>query len=162
MKKILFLIILLILFLSASTVNAGLFGPSRFECERYSIEIPEGFSETEGWEMFGPEDDIYLGTGIPEKGETNRYLNIYEVDSFDNVSKKNDDYINRDVIERYNESDLLVEKCQNGENNFTYAEFSKLGHNYVIFISWDGNLEELSLSDDVDLIKDIVYSLEHK
>ncbi len=35
------------LFLTVTTVIAGLFGPSRIECTQYSIECPKGFGITE-------------------------------------------------------------------------------------------------------------------
>ncbi|MBR0371297.1 MAG: hypothetical protein IJH63_11340 [Methanobrevibacter sp.] len=164
MKKFLFFISILFIFLSVSSVGAGLFGPNTISCEQFSIEIPDGFEITDGWSSLDKHvDEIYLGTGVPINGEVHRYLNMNEVKSFDNLSIKNKysgiDYI---VVENYTENNLLVEKCQGNEKNFTYAEFNKDGYNYIIFINFDGEIEKLNLADDVSLIKGIISSTKHK
>ena len=52
---------------------------SDMECQQFSIELPSGFEETDGW---GSDDEhvneIYAGTGIPGKGEVHRWLQIEE------------------------------------------------------------------------------------
>ena len=53
MKKSIILISILVLFLSASTVNAGLFGPPTAECELFGIEIPDEYYTSDGYDPFG-------------------------------------------------------------------------------------------------------------
>ena len=161
MKKSYVLITALILFLSISTVSAGLFGFGTIECDQFSIDIPSGFSITEGWESY-PElhvNHIWLGTGIPTGDETHRWFDMSENKVY------NDDLVhNKVVVENYTEDNLLIEKChsENGADNFTYAEFDKEGHHYVITISWKNDLEKLNLADDVELIKKVIDSTKHK
>ena len=161
MKKEYILITIIILFLSVSAVSAGLFGPSTIECDKFSIDIPSGFHTTEGWED-APElhvNHIWLGTGIPSGDETHRWFDMSE-----NKAYKDDLVHSKVVVKKYTEDDLLVEKCHSadGDTNFTYAEFDKEGHHYVITISWENDLEKLDLADDVELIKDVMDSTEHK
>ena len=163
-KKLIILIIFLTLFLSISSANAWFFGSSGLSCQQYTINVPDGFSTTEAWEGSDNEKDIYLGTGIPSKGETARYLRMYEVPSFDKIYEKGNVLIPSDktIVENYTEDNLLVQKCYSGPTNFTYAEFSKDGHNYVLYIEWKGDLNNLNLTDDVNMIKGIMDSTKHK
>lgn len=163
MKKLFILIGIVLLFLSVSTVNAVLFWPDTIECEQFSIEIPSGFSETEGWadHLEKPQDYVYVGTGIPNKGETHRMLEVCELTSNNNAR------INGTiVVENYTADNLLLQKCQvpeyNKDKNYTYVEFDKDGHHYAITITWDNNIEKLNLSDDVELVKKVIDSTKHK
>lgn len=163
MKKLIILISILILFLSVTTASAGFFGFGTIECEQFSIDIPSGFSETEGWiDMHEkPKDYVYVGTGIPNNGETHRILEVRELTS------NNDARINGTiVVENYTADNLLLQKCQgqeyNSNKNYTYVEFDKDGHHYAITITWDNNIEKLNLSDDVELVKKVIDSTKHK
>lgn len=154
MKKLFVAISILIIFLSVATVTAGLFGPDTIECQQFSIEVPSGFQITDGWED-NHINDVYVGTGVPMNGETHRIFKMTEISSSNDAS--NQDKV---VVEKYDDGNLLAEKCQSedGKDNYTYAEFDKEGHHFVINISWENNLEKLNLNEDVKLIKDVMGS----
>ena len=161
MKRFLVFASVLLLFLSVSTASAWLFGPPTIECDKFSIEYPDGFQMTDGWSGLDEHiDKVYLGTGIPRNGETHRYFEMWEVLSFDNLT---DDM---DVVEDYTEGDLKVMKghvYEAGEyKNFTYATFDKGGRHYFVKISWDNDIEQLDLAGDVKLIKTVRDSTKPK
>lgn len=166
MKKFyFFIILLLILLVSVSSVNG-------MSCKQFSMSIPDGFAETEGWGSDGEHtDEIYVATGIPRPGEVHRWLEIHEVGTTDEF--KDFDYSNLTesgiVLENYSNGNLFVAKCRvpgydGGINreNFTYAHFDKGGYHYEMFITYSGNINNLKLSDDVSLIKELIDSIKHR
>ncbi|SFL34784.1 hypothetical protein SAMN02910297_00638 [Methanobrevibacter olleyae] len=174
MKKFIFLItFILILFVSLSSVNAGLFWDTTMECQQFSITLPEGFSESEGW---GSNDEhtneIYAGTGIPSGDEVHRWLVIQELGTTKNYTDFydfGDRLDNKVVVDNYTNGSLLVEKCYsitskrfNGIENYTYAEFDKDGYHYGMLISYESDLDDLKLSTDVELVKNVMNSVNHK
>lgn len=160
MKKSMIFISILLLFLFVNTVNAGFFGFGTIECEQFSIDIPSGFSETEGWIDMPekPQDYVYVGTGVPRNGETHRILEVRDL-TLNNSNYRYDNI----VVENYTENNLLLQKCHDANNkNYTFTEFDKDGHHYVITITWDNDLEKLNLSNDVDIVKNVIDTIKHK
>lgn len=167
MKKIYFVIILILIALvSLSAVNA------RMGCQQFSISIPDGFAETEGWGSSSEHiDEVYVANGIPGPGKVHRWLEIHEVGTTDEF--KDFDYSNLTesgfILDKYTDGNLFVAKISipgfdNGVivENFTYAHFDKDGYHYEMFISYKGNINNLKFSDDVTLIKDLKNSVKHR
>ncbi len=165
MKKLFFfLAIILVVFCSLSSVNA-------LSCQRFSIDLPDGFEETDGWGARVHVNDIYAGTGIPFNGKVHRWLEIKETGTageykdFDYTKVFEREYL----LDDYSDGNLYVAKFNipnfdNGivKENFTYAHFDKDGYHYEMYISYNGNKNNLKLSDDVDMIKGVQNSLKHK
>ena len=165
MKKLFFfLAIILVVFCSLSSVNA-------LSCQRFSIDLPDGFEETAGWGARVHVNDIYAGTGIPFNGKVHRWLEIKETGTageykdFDYTKVFEREYL----LDDYSDGNLYVAKFNipnfdNGivKENFTYAHFDKDGYHYEMYISYNGNKNNLKLSDDVDMIKGVQNSLKHK
>lgn len=166
MKKIFFFLILILSVLSSLTIVSAM------DCQQFSINLPDGFAKTEGW---GSNDEhvneIYAGTGIPKKGEVHRWLQIEEA----GLSAEYDDYDynplfeSEYLLENYTKDDLFVGKISAPNfdegvihENFTYAHFDKNGYHYEMIITYNGNINNLKLSDDVELVKEVKNSLKHK
>ena len=157
MKKVLVLLTIMILFFSLTAVSAYSSGRPTIQCQKFSIDIPEGFEKTEAWSDYDkPVNEVFLGTGIPKKGEVHRYLIMDEVSSFPKFSKK------IIVYENYTDGNLKIFKCRNPKEdvfeNFTLSEFNKEGHHFVIFINYAGDITRLNMNDEVKLVKDIKES----
>ncbi len=166
MKKLFFFIaIILVVLCSLSSVNA-------MSCQQFSIDLPSGFEETEGWGSDAEHiNEIYAGNGIPFNGKVHRWLQIEEVgtaeeyEGYDYSTLFDSEYL----LENYTEGNLFVGKF-NAPNfkkgvideNFTYAHFDKDGYHYEMLITYNGNIKNLKLSDDVNLVKGVQNSLKHK
>ena len=166
MKKLFFFIaIILVVLCSFSSVNA-------MACQQFSIDLPSGFEETDGWGSSAEhKNEIYAGNGIPFNGKVHRWLEIQETGTSDEY--KDFDYSNvfesEYLLDDYSEGNLYVAKFNipnfdNGivKENFTYAHFDKGGYHYEMYISYNGNINNLKLSDDVDMVKGVQNSLKHK
>ena len=170
MKKLLLLISVLFIFLSISTVCAGLFGPETAECKKFSIEVPDGYFKSDGYSP-SYESGFYLACSWSDKDNiTDRTLHISEVASFDDYNRSETEVI----IENYTDGDIKAEKCYdfnesvlvgnkyvNG-SNYTHIEFSKDGHHYVIENEFEGKYEDIDLKKDVELVKQVRDTLKHK
>ena len=168
MKKLFILITALILFLSVSTVCAGLFGPPTAECKLFSIEIPEEYSTTDGYNPSG-EHGFYLGDwGNNDKPD--RTLHMWEVTSPEDLNRSNTEQI----IETHEIDGIKIDKCYDynesvvvGNNivkgsNYTHVEFDKDGHKYVIENSFNGKYEDIDLKKDIELVKQVKDTIKHK
>ena len=167
MKKLFFCIGIILIFLCClSSVNA-------LSCQQFSIDLPDGFEETDGWGSSAEHtNEIYAGNGIPFNGKVHRWLQIEEMGSSTDYKDYYDfDEItgNQYLLENYTEGDLFVAKYNvpNLETsvireNFTYAHFDKDGYHYGMIITYNGNINNLRLSDDVDLVKGVKDSLRHR
>lgn len=165
MKKLFFCIGIILIFLCClSSVNA-------LSCQQFSIDLPDGFEETDGWGGVYHKDYIYAGTGIPFNGEVFRWLKIQEVGNseeykdFDYSKLYGSEYL----LDEYSDGNLYVAKFNipNFENeaikeNFTYAHFDKDGYHYEMYVSYEGNINNLKLSDDVAMIKELRDSVKHR
>ncbi|MBQ6100256.1 MAG: hypothetical protein IJL02_10410 [Methanobrevibacter sp.] len=174
MKKPMILITALILFLSITTVSAGLFGPPTAECKLFGIEIPEDYGTSDGYDPFG-ETGFYVVDWNNQNG-TDRTLHISEVSSFDDWNHSESEQ----VIETYDDGDVKTELCYDPEKtmyvseynsykgedvygyNYTFTEFTKDGHNYVIINEFEGDYHDIDLKKDADIAKQIKKSLWHK
>ena len=56
---------------------------------------------------------------------------------------------------RFDHNGIIHENC-------TYAYFDKAGYHYEMIITYKGNINNLKLSDDVKLVKEVKDSLKHK
>ena len=174
MKKSIIIISILILFLSASTVNAGLFGPPTAECKLFGIEIPDEYGTSDGYDPFG-ETGFYLVDWNNQNG-TDRTLRISEVSSFDDWNHSESEQ----VIDTYDDGDVKTELCYDPEKtmyvqeynsykgedvygyNYTFTEFTKDGHNYVIINEFEGDYHDIDLKKDAEIAKQVKKSLWHK
>lgn len=166
MKKFFcFISIVLIILCCLSSVNA-------LSCQRFSIDLPDGFEETDGWGSSAEHiNDIHAGNGIPFNGKVHRWLEIKEMGTSEEY--KDFDYSNvfesEYLLDDYSEGNLYVCKFNipnfdNGivKENFTYAHFDKDGYHYEMYISYNGNINNLKLSDDVAMVKELRDSLKHR
>lgn len=144
---------------------------SDMACQKFSIELPSGFEETDGWGSDNEHiNEIYAGTGIPNKGEVHRWLTIIEAgtteeyEGYDYSTLYNSEYL----LDDFSDDDLYVGKFSapktqsNDSGNFTYAHFDKNGYHYEMVIKYNGNINSRSLSEDVDLVKGVKNSVHHK
>lgn len=165
MKKkfvIAILIVLLVAILSVNFVSAWW---DTFECEGFSIEIPEGLTKASGYSPTTPPNHIPLVSKDRERWDYNA-IDLSEV-----PLEKLPDNIN--IVENHTEGDLTIVKGQISDgvypnyydgDNITYAEFDKEGkHFYLVMNHYNKcTLDEINLNDDVKLIKEIKESIKLK
>ena len=169
MKKLIILISI-ILFLSITTVAAGLFGPDTIECPKFSIEIPENYYKSPEWydndnTIFS--DSLYLWGN---EGNIERNLMMYEVSSFDDFNRSSTE----EILETTEIDGISIDKCYDSEdsvfsdgktiygNNYTLAKFEKDGHYYIITNDFKGDSDDLDIKSDANLVKEIKNSLKIK
>ena len=148
--------------LAMSTVSAFLFGPDTVECEEFSVEVPKIFKDGGEASAVDPVHTICLHTGLVEVGELYRNLDL---------STQPLDLPNAtvNIAEEYNEGDLKVMKAEFFDENsygynYTYAEFDKDGkHFYLSIDTWSNtSLDEINLTNDVKVIKELKESIKFK
>lgn len=161
-KKIVLISLIVAIVASVGAVSAGWFGPDTVECEEFSVEVPEMFKDGGEAPATDPVHTICLHTGLVEVGELYRNLDL-STQPFDMPNAT------VDIAEEYNEGDLKVMKAQffddNGYGyNYTYAEFNKDGKHFYLNIDvWSNvSLDEINLTDDVKVIKEIKDSIKFK
>lgn len=169
MKKLFILITALILFLSVSSVGAGLFGPDTVESKQFSIEIPEGYEESGEWSNNLFQDFVYVWS---KDKNPERDLMVWEVSSFDSFNRSN----NEQIIDSYKEDGITIYKCYNPNeivvftdgrdkvygDNYTHAEFDKDGHHFIIKNQFKGKYEDIDLKKDIELVKQVRDTIKHK
>ena len=168
-KLILTTILLLLLFLSMSAVNAFLFfgdGTYMIECEQSSIEVPDNYTKSPEWTDNQFDNYIYIWGNDSGIG---RDLMMWEVSSFESVNHSDTEQI----IDTY-DGDLKVFACYDPEEssivdgksiygcNYTYVEFDKDGHHYVIKNEFKGDMADLDINKDVKLFKNIQKTVKSK
>ena len=166
MKKLFSLVIIILIILSSLTIVSAM------ECQQFSIKLPDGFAETEGWGSNEEHiNEIYAATGIPRNGEVHRWLQIEEIGTTAeyNDAEYSELFESEYSLENYTEENLFIGKISipnfdNGiiHENCTYAYFDKAGYHYEMIITYKGNINNLKLSDDVKLVKEVKDSLKHK
>jgi len=171
MKKLIILLSIFLMLLSVTSVSAwGLFGDdSRIECEQFSMEIPEGYHQSSEWTDNFFEDFIYVWNDADDN-KPDRDLEIWEIPPSDSFNRSNTEQ----VFDSYEEDGIKIDKCYDPEEtvivdgdsvhgaNYTYAEFSKEGHNYVIINEFNGDLDDINMKEDVELIKTLRESIKQK
>lgn len=173
-KIVLISLIVVAIVASVSVVSAGLFGPPTAECELFGIEIPEDYDTSDGYDPFG-ETGFYVVDWNNQNG-TDRTLRIEEISSFDEWNHSESEQ----VIKTYDDGDVKTEVCYDPEEtmyvqeynsyhgeyvygyNYTFTEFTKDGHNYVIINEFEGDYHNIDLKKDAEIAKQIKESLWHK
>lgn len=171
MKKSIILICILILFLPVTAVaGEGFFGPDTVECNKFSIELPEGYSTTDAYDPHAESGFHITSSHGGKDNNTVTYLYMNEVSSFDDYNRSQTEQI----IENYTDGDIKAQKCYDPEKevyvdvnpvlgyNSTHIEFDKDGHHFIIIHEFQGKYEDIDLKKDVDLAKQIKKSLKIK
>ena len=165
MKKRIIISVLLILFVAISSVNFVSAYWGAFECEGFSIEMPEGVEVATGYSPSSPPDHVKLVT------DSGSYKWDFLSTDLSEVPLEN--LPNHIIIaENHTEDNLTIVKGQVDEGayppyldgtNITYAEFDKDGkHFYVAIDHTYRSLDEIKLNDDIELVKKINESIQVK
>lgn len=165
MKKKYVIVILAVLFVSILSVNFVSAQGNTFECEGFSIEIPDGLTKANGYSPSTPPNHIPLVSSNRDKWDYNS-LDLSEVP----LEKLPD---NLNIVENHTEDNLTIVKGQISEGvypnyydgvNITYAEFDKDGkHFYLVMNHYNQiTLDEINLTDDMKSIKEIKESIKVK
>lgn len=165
MKKKYIIAILIVLFVAIFSVNFVSAWWNTFECEGFSIEIPEGLTKANGYSPTTPPNHI------PLVSEDRKHWDYNNIDLSEVPLENLPDNIN--IVENHTEDNLTIVKGQiigdcyypysNGEN-ITYAEFDKEGKHFYLAISHytTASLDDINLNDDMKLIKEIKDSIKLK
>lgn len=164
MNKKYVIAILIVLFVAIFSINFVSAWWNTFECEGFSIEIPEGLTKANGYSPTTPPNHIPLVSADRDKWDYND-IDLSEV-PLENLP----DNIN--IVENHTEDNLTIVKGQIIEDdypyyegsNITYAEFDKEGKHFYLIISHYSTitLDEINLNDDMKLINEIKESIKIK
>lgn len=157
--------ILIILLVAVSSVNFVSAYWGAFECEGFSIEMPEGVEVATGYSPSSPPDHVKLVT------DSGSYKWDFLSTDLSEVPLEN--LPNHIIIaENHTEDNLTIVKGQVDEGayppyldgtNITYAEFDKEGkHFYVAIDHTYRTLDEINLTNDAKLVKELKESIKVK
>jgi hypothetical protein len=156
------LIILFVAILAVSSVSAWW---DTFECEGFSIDMPDGVTKATGYSPTTPPKHVEL---VTKSGDTR--WNFVSADLSEVPIENLPDYI--DVVENQTKGDVTIVKGQvigsvsydffDG-NNITYAEFNKDGKHFYLSINHNyRTLDEIDLNKDIELTNAIKESIKVK
>ena len=156
-KRYLLIFSIILVVLSISCVSAFF---DTIECEDFSMEIPEGLERPKGGYQADPEHSVSLWSGLVKDGELFRRFEISTL-PFEDLTDK------MDVVDEYTEGDLKVMKGEVFDGiehggNCTYAEFDKDGKHFYLVVDYDCDLDEIDLTKDVKMVKDLKVSVQVK
>lgn len=165
MKKKYAIFILAVLFISILSVNFVFAWGDTFECEGFSIDIPDGLTKANGFSPSAPPKHILLVAKERERWDYNS-IDLSEVP----LEKLPD---NLNIVENQTEDNLTIVKGQVSEgvysnyydgSNITYAEFDKEGkHFYLVMEHYHTcTLDDINLTEDMKSIKEIKESIQVK
>ena len=156
------LIILFVAILSVSSVSAWW---NTFECEGFSIDMPDGVTKATGYSPTTPPKHVKL---VTKSGDTR--WDFISADLSEVPIENLTDSIN--VVENQTKGDVTIVKGQVIEDvsydfsdgyNITYAEFNKDGKHFYFAINHNyRTLDEINLNKDIELTNAIKESIKLK
>ena len=165
MKREYIISILIIFIVAILSVNcASAWWDSSFECEGFTIEIPDGLEKATGYSPSTPPKSIPFVQDSDKHVWDFKFIELSEAP----LDKLPD---NLNVVENHTESNLTILKGQVvGEGvyahydegaNITYVEFDKEGKHFYLEITHH-TLDKIDLSEDMKLINKIRESIKLK
>lgn len=161
-KKIIFFIVL-IGFIGMNAVSAGLFGYDNGECDLFSIDCPDGYTNAGELDY---NESLFLSTASHK-----RPYYAFTVDSigisqdnftdFEKEEKTVEDTLNGDDFEAY--KTVETDAIGGYDDNSTYLFYHDGNYEYELKMWHEGcPYDDAQFKKDVELLKDVAHSIKRK